>query len=77
MAKPMEKGFRNTVVSKKCPWCLTYLPLDATVCHACKKKVGMVSRHGMAKKPVDIKSYLVAVAAIAAFVAYIWWAFYS
>lgn len=75
MAKPPGPESQQTLVSKKCPWCLVYLPLEARVCHACKKKVGMMDRHGMAKKPVDIKAYIMAVLAIAGFVWYIMWAF--
>lgn len=75
MTTSTPKSSRPAAVSKRCPWCLAYLPLEATVCHACKKKVGQVNRRGMAKKPVDIKAYLMAAAAVAGFGYYIWWAF--
>ena len=49
--------------TKKCYDCFAHLPLNATVCNVCKKKVGKVNRHGIAEKPTDWKAY--AIAAIA------------
>ena len=68
-----EKDFQYA--TKRCPFCYEYMPLSATRCPACRKGVGEVEKHGMAKKAFDWKSYMVAFAAIAALSAYIWWAF--
>ena len=61
--------------TKRCPHCYEYMPLHAVQCPECKKGVGEVEKHGMAKKTIDWKAYSVALAAILAFAAYIWWAF--
>ena len=68
-----EKDF--LYATKRCPFCYEYMPLRATRCPACKKGVGGVEKHGMAKKAIDWKAYGVAFAAVMAFAAYIWWAF--
>lgn len=68
-----EKDF--LYATKRCPFCYEYMPLRATRCPACKKGVGDVEKHGMAKKAIDWKAYGVALAAVAALSAYIWWAF--
>ncbi len=61
--------------AKKCPECMTYIPVDANVCPVCKKRVGKITESGMARKAFDWKAYLGFVLALAAFVFYIWWAF--
>ena len=61
--------------AKKCPECMTYIPVDANVCPMCKKRVGKNTESGMARKAFDWKAYLGFVLALAAFVFYIWWAF--
>jgi hypothetical protein len=63
--------------SKKCYECLTYLALDATTCHVCKKKVGRVDRNGIARKPIDWKSYISCAVALAALAVFIWKAFFN
>lgn len=62
-------------LSKKCPECLTYIPLAADICPSCKQRVGKVTRTGMAKRPVNWNSYFMLILAVAAFSFYIWWAF--
>ena len=71
MAKLSPKKF----ASKKCPHCSIYLPVNVTRCTSCKQKVGAPDKYGIAKKPVDIKAYVVAILAIAGLGYYIWWAF--
>jgi len=61
--------------SKKCPECMTYIPVDANVCPACKKRVGKSTESGMARKATDWKSYILLVISWAALAVYIWWAF--
>lgn len=65
------------VTTKKCPFCYTYLKAEAEKCDACGKRVGEVDATGWAKKPVDVKGYLLALAACGGFYWFIWWAFLS
>jgi hypothetical protein len=62
---------------KKCPYCMIYLKLDAEVCESCKQKVGKVNHLGFAEKPFNWKGYTTAAFGIIAFIAYIWWAFFT
>lgn len=63
-------------VTKKCPECYTYIPLDATTCPSCKAKVGIVDKHGMATKGTDWVSYLICILAWLTLAVYIWFAFF-
>jgi len=58
--------------SKKCWECLTHLPLKATVCSVCKKKVGKVNKFGIAEKPIDYKAYVICVFAFLLLFVFIW-----
>jgi hypothetical protein len=69
------KPRRTVHMTKKCPECFTYLPLKATHCDNCGKRVGEVDKLGFAAKPFDWRGYFFAFAAIAGFVAFIWWGF--
>jgi hypothetical protein len=62
--------------TKKCPNCYTYLPLRARACISCHKRVGDVDKLGFAQKPFDWRAYLLAAVAMAAFVIFMWWAFF-
>ena len=74
MAKKSEdSGIRFS--TKKCYNCLEHLPLEATTCTNCKKKVGKINRIGMASKPIDWIAYLVCAIAFAALAAFILKAF--
>jgi hypothetical protein len=64
-------------VSKKCPYCFVYMPLNAQKCFSCKKPVGSVDENGMARKPLDWKAYLMGILATAAFAYYIWRIFFK
>jgi len=64
-------------MTKKCPACFTYLPLDSKVCHSCGQRVGPVTRLGLAEKPLDLKGYVLAAIAIVAFVLFVWWGFFT
>jgi hypothetical protein len=66
----MAKQIKST---KKCHECFVYLPSNATVCDSCKTKVGPADERGIAKKPTDWKSYLIAVLGIVAFGVFLWW----
>ena len=63
-------------ITKKCPECLSYIPLNAEVCDMCNHKVGEVLHYGMAKKRIDWKSYIICFLSWLAFGLYIWWAFF-
>ncbi len=62
--------------TKKCPECFVYLPANATVCDSCKTKVGPADERGIAKRPTDWKSYLLAIVGIIGFGIFIWWSFF-
>jgi hypothetical protein len=66
----------ETRKNKTCPYCFVPLSLDAETCFSCKKTVGKIDKHGMAKKPVNIWSYIVCFLAWAGFFIYIMWAFF-
>jgi len=61
--------------TKRCPECFTNLPVEAERCTSCNQKVGEVTAHGLAKKPVDWSSYLKAILAIGGFFVFVWWLF--
>ena len=63
-------------ISKRCPYCATYLSLNAVECTSCKRKVGEVDAHGTAKKPVNWLGYLTAILACGGFIVYIYWLFF-
>jgi len=65
----------QSLVSKKCPECFTYLPLNAKICTSCKVKVGKAGKDGIAEKATDWLAYLLCLAAWFLFGYYIWWAF--
>lgn len=72
-----DKDDNYGYLSKKCPECLTYIPLDAVVCPSCNTPVGKVARTGMARRITNWNSYIMLIIAVAAFSFYIWWAFIS
>jgi hypothetical protein len=63
-------------MTKKCPWCFTYLNLSDRTCHACGKKVGAVNKLGLATKPTDYRGYAVAAVCILVAAIFFWWAFF-
>jgi hypothetical protein len=72
-----EDRSRNVHMTKKCPECFTYLPLNAKVCHSCGKSVGPVDKLGLAAKPSNVKGYLMAFIAALAFIIFVWWGFFN
>jgi hypothetical protein len=62
-------------MTKKCPFCFTYLSLDARRCHTCGKRVGPVTKEGLAVKPTNVRSYIVAAFCILVAAVFFWWAF--
>jgi hypothetical protein len=61
--------------TKKCYECSSYLAVDATVCHACKRRVGPRGKDGIAKKPFSWSSYSLMLLTWIAFGLYLYWAF--
>ncbi len=80
MARPKPKGRGDgsgtAHMTKKCPHCFIYLPLDAGRCSSCGNPVGPVNHMGLAQKVTNWRSYLVAAAAILAFSWFLWWGFF-
>jgi hypothetical protein len=66
---------KQRYTTKKCPYCSTYVKLDATRCEGCNRRIGADDGFGIAKKPVNVTSYIVALAAVAAMVGYFVWIF--
>jgi hypothetical protein len=73
----VKDAVSNIHMTKKCPECFTYLPLNAKVCHACGKAVGRVTKLGLAETPTNVKGYVVACLAVLAFVIFVWWGFFT
>jgi hypothetical protein len=71
-----SKGEGRVHMTKKCPYCYVYLPLDVTRCTTCKKRIGEVDKLGFASKPFDWTGYILAIVSIAAFVIFMWWGFF-
>ena len=71
-----QQNVDATYSTKKCPECYTYVPLRTDQCPSCKSRLGGVEKHGMAKRPTDWKSYIVAFIAWLTLGVYIWWAFF-
>jgi tRNA(Ile2) C34 agmatinyltransferase TiaS len=61
--------------TKKCPYCNSHVKSDAVRCDVCRRRIGVADAYGVAKKPVNIGSYVVALGAVAALVGYLIWAF--
>lgn len=70
-----KKKKDSSFTTKKCYDCSTYLPLNAEICTACKKKVGKVNEYGIAEKPTDWIGYIVSFLLWAALFVFIWKAF--
>lgn len=70
-----DKNKPKTFTTKKCPNCLTYLPLEAKICTSCNIKVGEIGKNQMAKRPVNWMSYIICFFAWMAFGLYLLWLF--
>lgn len=62
-----------TETTKKCPYCSMTLAINDTECFSCKNKVGPPNEYGIADKPTDWWSYVVAVVLISAFLGFMYW----
>ncbi len=63
-------------MTKKCPYCFTYLSLQATRCTACDKRIDEVDKLGFASKPFDWFGYAIAIVSIIVFIVFMWWGFF-
>jgi len=63
--------------TKRCPECSVYIPVDATRCPDCGKRVGPVDKHGVGRKAVNYRAYIEMVIAFAVLGAFVWWFFFK
>jgi len=61
--------------TKRCPECFTYVKLDVQKCPNCKTRLGVVEKHGMAKRKTNWMSYVSFFIAFLALAFYVWWEF--
>lgn len=71
MAKSSQQKDQKKLV-KKCPYCQSYVKVEASKCAECNKKIGPVGRDGIALKPVDWKAYTLCIVSWGALFAYFW-----
>ncbi|OQX21040.1 MAG: hypothetical protein BWK80_34655 [Desulfobacteraceae bacterium IS3] len=62
--------------TKRCPYCSAKIKVEETICFSCKHKVGPPNEHGVAEKPTDWLSYIIATIACGGFVYFIIWLFF-
>lgn len=62
--------------SKKCPECYNYVDLKEQVCPTCKTRLGDIGKHGMARRLINWKAYVISVIAWLVFILYVKWAFF-
>jgi hypothetical protein len=81
MPKAKDKSPKSSAatyhMTKKCPECYTYLPLDADKCSACGKRIGPIDKLGFAQKVTNFRSYLIAAFFAAVFAAVLWVGFFT
>ena len=63
-------------ITKKCPECYEYVPLDAKRCPSCKVRLGAVNKHGMAERLTNWKAYIICIALWLFLAFYVRWAFF-
>ena len=62
---------------KRCPECLTKIPLNVTKCPSCDQKLGEPNKHGLAKKPINWYGYLTTIILWIALIYFVWWGFFK
>jgi len=70
---PTKSDQKAAHLTKKCPYCWTYVKIDARQCDACKRKIGEVNEYGIAKKPFNLMSYIMALIAVGSLGAFIFY----
>jgi hypothetical protein len=71
---PVQK--EKKYVSKKCPECYEYVPLEAKICPSCKVRLGAVNEHGQAERLTNWKGYIICIALWLFLAFYVKWAFF-
>jgi len=72
----MEMNTTNIqYTTKRCPECLSDLPLDTTICNHCKQKVGSVNNIGFAEIRPVLFSYITLFLSLMVFGLFAWWGF--
>lgn len=62
---------------KRCPECLSNIPIHVGECPECQQKVGPPDKRGVATKPVNWTGYLSAAILWIVFGVFMWWAFFK
>ncbi len=63
--------------TKRCPECSMHIPIEATRCTGCGKRVGQVDKHGVARKAVNYRAYAEMAIAFIALGVFAWWFFFK
>jgi RNA polymerase subunit RPABC4/transcription elongation factor Spt4 len=63
-------------ISKKCPECYEYIPLESKVCPFCKVRVGKIGKHGMAERLTNWRAYIICITLWIILGIYVKWAFF-
>jgi len=75
----MEKKDKSDLIkshrTKRCWSCNTHMQLDLYRCPSCGTRVGDVNEHGVARKPVEWKNYLLAIVAFGILCYFLWSSF--
>jgi len=61
--------------TKRCPECSVYIPIEATRCPDCHKRVGPADKHGVGRKAVNYRAYAEMVIAFVVLGVFVWWVF--
>jgi hypothetical protein len=72
----MTSPLMESKSTKKCPYCHARLKVQDTKCVRCKNKVGPPDEYGIAKKPTDWWSYILAIGSLGGFIYFLYWLFF-
>ena len=67
---------QESKTTKKCPYCHVRLKAEDIRCHGCKNKIGPPDENGIAKKPTDWWSYILAILSCGGFAYFVYWLFF-
>jgi hypothetical protein len=63
--------------TKRCPECTVHIPIDATRCTDCGKRVGPVDKSGVARRATNYRAYAEMIIAFVVFGLFVWWFFFK
>jgi len=66
-----------SVKYKRCPECLTKIPIEIAKCPSCGQKLGEPDKYGLGKKPFNWSGYLTTIILWVALIYFIWWGFFK